>query len=53
MDKRKLGITIINNSLAVDNKNKEINVFDVDNVHLNPLGYEVMVEQINKSLVGK
>jgi len=50
---KKLGITIINNSLAIDNKNKEINVFDVDNVHLNPLGYEVMVEQINKSLVGK
>lgn len=48
--KKKLGVTIIDNSKAIYNKHQEVNVFDIDNVHLNPIGYEVMVNEINKHL---
>ena len=47
-NEKKLGITVINNSKVIDIKNKEINVFDVDNVHLNHIGYEIMFNEINK-----
>lgn len=48
---KKLGITVIDNSKAIYNKNLEINVFDEDNIHLNSIGYEVMLSEINKVII--
>ena len=47
----KLGVTIIDNSKAIAEKNKIENVFDIDNIHLNSIGYEVMIKEINKYLM--
>ena len=45
---KKLGITIIDNNKVIYEKNLEVNVFDQDLVHLNPTGYEVMLNEIKK-----
>lgn len=47
---KELKVTIIDNSKAIYEKNLEVNVFDLDNVHLNSIGYEVMLKEINKFL---
>ena len=47
---KKLGITIIDNSKAIYEKNLTVNVFDDDKVHLNPIGYQIMIGEINKYL---
>lgn len=47
---KKLGVYIIDNSSAIYEKNLLENVFDVDNVHLNSLGYQVMYEKIVEAL---
>lgn len=45
---KKLGVTLIDNSRAVFDKNLEVNVFDSDRVHLNSIGYKIMFEEIKK-----
>jgi lysophospholipase L1-like esterase len=47
---KKLGITIIDNSKAIYEKNLTVNVFDDDKVHLNPIGYQIMIDEIKKYL---
>lgn len=46
----KLNITIIDNNTQISNKYLSENVYDKDDVHLNPVGYKVMLEEILKHL---
>ena len=39
-------VTIIDNSKMINTKQKNINCFHIDNVHLNPIGYEIMLKEI-------
>ena len=45
---KKLGITVIDNSKVIEERNNKINVYHIDNCHLNEFGYEVMLNEINK-----
>ena len=47
---KKLNITIIDNAKVIADRFLIENVFDIDRVHLNSVGYEVMLEEINKHI---
>ena len=47
---KKLNIHLIDNSKLIKEKNCLVNVFDKDDVHLNPTGYEVMLNIIKENV---
>ena len=47
---KKIGVEIVDNSSSIYQRNLLENVFDIDKVHLNGIGYEIMFAEIKKNL---